>query len=145
MSRITKTLMFYVFAFPLVLMSIEKAYAGNESPEPPSGAERVTGPPIEAVLTATFDAGTSQASIVIVGSCKKTPIALGPIATSSSPALFAGRTLASVENIRLVGAAPAGCFSAAGGETLLVTGVTKFNNTGVALGADVSLSAVEPK
>jgi hypothetical protein len=112
--------------------------------EPPDGAERVTGPPIQAVLTATFDPSTGLQTTVIVGNCKKQAIAFGPSSVPTTAAAFSAATAASIENSRQRGIAPALCFPP-GGQDLVVTGVTNFNNTGTVIGADVSISAVELK
>jgi hypothetical protein len=118
--------------------------------EPPSGTERVTGFPIDGVLTSTYaddgsGAGTGTATTVIVGSCKKVAVAFGPAGLLTDAATFASQTADSVINRRLSGVGPAGCYSPGGGESLIITNVTKFNNTGTAIGADVSLQVVEPK
>ena len=111
--------------------------------EPPSGAERVSGFPIEGVLTSTLSAGT--ATTIIVASCKKVSIAFGPAGLTTTAADFASQTADSIKDRRLTGAGPAGCYSVDGGESLIITNVNKFNNTGTAIGADVSIQVVEPK
>jgi hypothetical protein len=118
-------------------------YAGT-TVEPPDGSERITGPPIHAVLTATYDTTTGMQTTVIVGNCKKIPIAFGPSIVPVAASTFANAKATDIENSRQRGIAPATCFPP-GGQDLVVTGVTNFNNTGTAIGADVSISAVELK
>ena len=127
----------------IVLFSAAR-YAGAGSAEPPAGAERINGPAIQGVLVATTD-GISVAA-VIVGNCKKMSVAFGPITlTTVNPATMAGATSDDVLDMRLRGAGPIGCYSDFGGEDLIITGVTNFNNTGSALGADIAIQHVTAK
>lgn len=129
-----------LLVLPLMLGTTLVAQA---DPEPPGGGEQIIGPPIDAVFTAISDADGFQAIATVVGACKKIPVAFGP--TSLAVGVFANITAENIEDLRFRGIAPAGCFSQLGGEDLIVSGVTKFNNTGTALGADIQLSVVKPK
>ena len=133
----------------MLLSGIMTAHVDAQN-EPPSGTERIIGPPIDGVLTAALDESMFAATIVIVGNCNgingtKIPVALGPVPYPISPAGFANATASDMDNFRIRGGGAPGCYSLTGGEDLIITGVTKFNNTGTAIGAEVSISVVEPK
>jgi hypothetical protein len=142
-KRIIHSSLVFVIASSVLIIGALEGYSATPV-EPPEGTERVTGPPIAAVLTATFDASTGLQTTVIVGNCKKQAIAFGPVSIPTTAAAFSAATAASIENSRQRGIAPAICFPP-GGQDLALTGVTNFNNTGTAIGADVSISAVELK
>jgi len=114
---------------------------------PPDSTQRVTGPAIDAVMTSTYDNGTVTS--VIVGSCKKQSIVLYGTFNAVSPNDFSSQNASTIEN-RHLGPALQLCFPGSSG-TMIITGVSKFNNTGVdstgkgALGADISISSLEPK
>lgn len=136
----------------LILGVAVSGYAATSTlKEPPdSNKERIIGPPIDGVLTATLNEDGISATVVVVGNCNKAAIVFGPgpFPVNTEPTVgktFSETTAADIENYRMNGAGPAGCFSTAGGENLIITGVTKFNNTGTAIGADISISVVEIK
>ena len=137
--------MFLILGIMMVSLDISDVRATGEGP--PDSTQRVTGPAIDAVMTSTYDNGTVTS--VIVGSCKKTAIVLYGTFNAVAPNDFNSQTAATIENRRL-GPALQQCFPGSLGE-MIITGVSKFSNTGVdstgkgALGADVSISVLEQK
>lgn len=145
----------FVFAFSVIISPAE----AKGSPEPPGPGEQVLGPSIDAVLTAV----PSDVNIVftVVGSCKgqlpgspntsQQPVGLvfSILNVAATPQqtqqIFATYVASDIQDHRRLSAAPPGCYSAAGGEDLIVTSVKNFNNTGTILGADVSLSVIKKK
>jgi hypothetical protein len=156
MLRITKLIMLVVVCTLALAITVPAALAGN----PPTGAERVIGPPIEGVFVGhevwVVDSIWGEIQYVIgtiVGACKNNQEGKVPVIFYiEEPADVATLTEEDLMNYRegLTGMGPAGCFSDGGGENLIVTGVQKFINyssPGVpsVIGAEVQLSVVEAK
>ena len=114
------------------------------NPEPPGEGELVIGPPIDAVFTGT-NTGAGTANVTVAGACKKISVSFGPFDIGLPVGGFGAVDVDHILGLRFRGVAPAGCFSDAGGEDVVVTGVTKFNNDGNVIGADIQLSQVRPK
>lgn len=136
MKQVVKMTLGVALAISVLVLAAAGAFAGN----PPTGSERVIGPPIEGVVV------ISGGQATFVGSCKKQPVLL--VLPYSGE--LAAVTEADLMNVRIPGAGPAGCFSELGGEDLIVTGVQKFTNyTGSfpfpAIGAELSISVSELK
>jgi len=129
-----------VLALPLTLGTVSPVQ-GN--PEPPGGGERVIKPPIDAVFTGAFSG--SEATFTVAGACRKIAVAFGPFILPMTASEFANMTADNIEDLRFRGVGPAGCFSAAGGEDVVVSRVTNFNNTGTVLGAEISIVGVQPR
>jgi hypothetical protein len=140
-KRYIQALSRVVLISPLMLAPLSNVEAGN--PEPPSGAEQIVGPAIDAVFTAVPSG--INALVSVSGSCKKLAVSFGPFALPLPVGGFPAITADSIEDLRFRGSAPAGCFSPGGGEDLIVTSVTKFNNNGFVAGANISVSVVKPK
>jgi hypothetical protein len=123
MRNAVKRLLVVALALPALLFTTTAAFAGN--PAPPS-TERIIGPPIEGVIV------INSTGAIFIGECKKQPVLIAleyPYDTTTF-------TEADLMNYRLDNAAPAGCFSAMGGENLIITGVQKFVNYTPPAGAD---------
>jgi hypothetical protein len=138
-KQVMKKTLAAALALPVLVLAAAGAFAGN----PPTGAERIIGPPIEGVLV--IDNGLAK----FVGQCKKQAVLL----VFQYAGDIANVTAADLMNVRVDGAAPAGCFSEFGGENLIVTGVQKFTNYTTptasflfpAIGAELQISVVEAK
>lgn len=135
--------------------------AGNPNPGMGDG-ERIIGPATEGVLymefVEDFDICNANYSYnpcyvgTVVGACQKQSIVLR-FAEGITLEEFVNIPEENILNFRLGNAAPAGCYSETGGEELIITGVSKFNNsfanigglTIYAIGARVNISVVEPK
>lgn len=136
---------FSVLAIMLMVSPSMHVY-GDGGLEPPGAGEQIVGPPIEAVFTAY--ALSSNSVILVAGSCNKIPVAFfpeGPFTLALPLNGFSAITAETLEFMRFNGIAPAGCFSTGGGEDLIVTNVNKFTNNGFVAGAELSISAVQPK
>jgi hypothetical protein len=113
--------------------------------EPPSGSERITGPHIEGVFTAIPGAVSTEAIATFVGSCKKVAVSFGPSIIGILKPFEQLTSDADILNMRFEGtAAQATCFPGEPGK-LILSGVSKLNNSGTVLGADVSVSLVQNK
>ena len=126
------------------LVLVVTTHAGTLQ-EPPTAGERMTGPPIEGVFTAIPGSLPNEVVITFSGSCRKLPVSFGPAAIQIAKP-FANIISEDIENqIRIQSsAAQATCFPSELG-VLIVSGVTKFNNNGVVVGADVSISLIQAK
>lgn len=151
MAHVFRTTTFFFGIFSLVGMlmvggGFEKAYAGGN---PPTGTEKVTGFALQAVTTgqtAFYDSQTGlvlmpspSSSWVTVGACKGVPFAFP--ANFNFP-IDGSITAGKLRFQRIKNAGPAGCYSVLGGETLIITNVQKFNNTGDEIGAEIHLQQV---
>ncbi len=131
-------------------------YGGSPEPGEKAG-ERFVGPNIDAVMTVTcctpdpIVPGRQLYTLTIVGSCRTFGQMTQHMAVSFTeqktvdPADFPLFTEANFVFQRREGEGPPGCHSINGGEDVIITGVTKFNNTGTEIGAEVVVSFVEPK
>ena len=118
----------------LMLGTVPNGYAG--APEPPQEGEAYSGPAVLGTITLT---GT-QASFS--GQCKGQDVNVGPL-----PYTVALETVTpdNTENVRLGQAGPPGCHSLEGGEDLIINTVTKLQNLGSVINADVVLLFVIPR
>ena len=116
MKRAVKVLLVLALALQMLSLAGSAAFAGNP---PPAERERIIGPPIEGVLIVKDGVGAT-----FVGQCKKQPVLIA----IDYPWYTATFTEADLMHYRIDGAAPPGCFSEAGGENLIITGVQKFIN-----------------
>jgi len=109
---------------------------------------RVKGPDLEGALTVIFVEKAGGASALVVAKCKSKEFVVGPLFYPSSQPQFAAATKTKAElEVRgwtADGAAPAGCYSKAGGETLLLYKVDRFDtHTDKAVVAKVKVRVVQ--
>ncbi len=138
---------------PFALRLARTTFAG--APEPPPGFTQIKGPNIEGELTAMFvDVGaavdingdTTGTAAAIVAKCKGHEFVLGPFFFPGDQTAFTqGTTKATLESgWILYSAAPAGCFSQFGGETLFLDKVKHFDTqTDTLVIADVKIIGIQ--
>jgi len=152
MKQVLKMTLVVALALPVLMFSAASAFAGN--PLPPGPDEMVIGPAMEGVLVldadqTQLDMGYSWAKFI--GKCKvrdgkEQDVFLSTFIFGD----FIALTVVDLINYRLDGAAPAGCFSRAGGEDLIITKVNKLTKYPMndwyfqALVAEIKIKAVVP-
>jgi len=122
---------------------------------PPAADERVTGSPINGVFTAThngFIGAGEGVNVLIIAGCKKNNgvkvgveyVGFFGIALADLP----GSTPKDIESVikffRFNDAGPPDCDDTIPVD-LIITDVTKINNTGTALGGEISVQVIETK
>ena len=140
-SNFYSALLSMLLGISLLFGAASNGFAGEPPPD-----SRITGKAIDAVLSAVIIRIENFEIVVqtIVGTCNNVPFAIGPeVNNPITPELFGGILEEQVEGIYLENAGPAGCYSALGGENLVITRVSNFSNTGDAIGAEISLRIVE--
>jgi hypothetical protein len=149
MKQVLKLTLVVALVLPVLLFAAASAFAG--CPDPPGPDKMIIGPTMEGTLMMDTDQmvlenfGYSWAKFI--GECREKRVFISTLIWGDFINLTVDGDLI---NFQITGAAPAGCYSQAGGEDLIITRVkklTKFpmNASGFqAVIAEIKVKAVVP-